>query len=121
MKKEIRNLYKYDAICPDCGKKIPIYFALADFYEPVLKKCKCCDALYWYDEDATYYIRPLEKQLEGKICEKCNTDLKDALVPTHTHIKCDHTNFSIHDNFLLSRRYDDSTEKIEVYLLYSET
>jgi len=122
MKKNTQNAYKYDAICPDCGKETRIYFTLADFYDaPIITKCKCCDTLYWHTPEDEYYIRPLEKQIEGKKCIKCEASLSEVLVPNHRDIKCKccKTIFSLADNFADSMKYDSPMEEIEVYLIYS--
>lgn len=120
MKKVIAKVNKYDAECSICKKKIPIYLMLPDFGDPpIIKKCKCCETLYWYTPDEDYYLKPYEKQIEGKRCEICNANLSENLVLTHKHIKCCGMIFSLDDNFIESMRIDSPLEKIEVYLIYS--
>ena len=120
MKKETRRAYVYNTKCFECNKSIPIYVTLPDFGDPpIIKKCRFCDELYWYTPDDEYYRNPLEKQLEGKTCVKCNADLSKALVPIHTHIKCCDTEFSLDDDFADCMNSDGSImENIEVYLIY---
>ena len=120
MKKETKRVYVYDAKCFECNKAIPIYFTVPDFGDPpIIKKCKFCNTLYWYTPEDEYYKRPLEKQLDGKACVNCNMGLGVALVPTHTHIKCCHSEFSIDDDFAYAIDLDSSVmENVEVYLIY---
>ena len=122
LNKTIINAYKYNTICFICGKEVPVYFTLLDNDygdEPILRKCKICDTLYLYRFEDAAYIQPIEKQVDGKTCLKCNKDLKETLVPTHTYLKCCGTIFSLDDDFDLSQNLDSSIiEKIEAYLIY---
>lgn len=121
MEKANKRAYVYHSKCTDSNKLIPkIYYTLPDFGDaPILKKCKFCDTLYWYTLEDEFYIQPLEKQIEGMSCEICNANLSEALVPTHTYIKCCNTVISLDDNFADSVGLDNGImEDIEVFLLY---
>jgi hypothetical protein len=117
-----KNVYLFEAKCLKCNETKPIYYTLSDFGDaPLIKKCKSCDAHYWYTLDDAHYIRPLDKQLEGKKCIECGVDLSEVLVDTHTHIKCCNSSFSLDADYANSARNNIfNMDKIAVYLIYSE-
>ena len=120
LRKAIHRAYVYSAKCIECNKSTPVYVTLPDFGDPpIIKKCKFCDTLYWYSPEDIYYKKPLEKQIEGKNCAICAANLCEALVPTHTHIKCCNTEYSLDDDFINLVDLDYSVmEDVEVYLVY---
>jgi len=113
----IIKAYRYDTKCFECTKLIPIYFTIPGVgYPPTIKKCKYCDTLYWHSiTDEEYGL--LEKYIVGKKCVQCHADLSEALVQTHTNIKCCNTSFSL-DIFPPTHRHEEYIEeKVKVYLL----
>ena len=118
MKKQTIKAYVYHTKCFECNKEIPVYHVSDPWTLTIIKKCKFRDMLYAYtpyDERE----RPLEKQLEGKTCVKCNAELAKALVATHTHIKCCNSEFSLDDDFAdLFGRDSDVMENVEAYSIY---
>ena len=120
MKQETKRVYLYQTKCFECGKIIPVYCTLADFGDPpIIKKCRYCNTLYWYTPEDDFYIKPIEEQLDGKHCVRCNADLQKSLVPTHEYIKCCGTEFSLDGDFIYSINLDnDHTIDVEVNLIY---
>lgn len=121
MKKESKRVYVYETKCFECDKPIPVYCTLADFGDPpIIKKCKYCNTLYWYSPEDDFYIKPIEQQLEGKRCIRCDADLQESLVSTHKQIKCCGTEFSLDDDFADSIDPDSApTRDVKVNLIYS--
>ena len=121
MKKETKMAYVYNATCFDCNSIKKVYYTVADFGDaPIIKKCNHCDELYWYTPDDEVYILPIDKQLNGKKCEKCNAQLLNALVSTHKNIQCCGTEFSLDDDFAGCKIQPVAEmEQIDVYLIYS--
>ena len=120
MNKEVKRAYVYEVKCVKCEKNQPVYFTVPDFGDaPIIQKCRFCDTLYWHTPEDEYHIKPLDKQLEGKVCIKCNADLSKALVPAHSHIKCCNMEFSLDDNFSYNIDWDcASMAEVEVSLIY---
>jgi len=120
MKKEVKRAYVYEAKCFECNKIQKIYFTMPDFGDaPIIQKCRFCSTLYWHTPEDEYYIKPLDKQLEGKACIKCDANLNKTLVPTHSHIKCCNVEFSLDDDYSYGISVDSaSMEEVEVYLIY---
>lgn len=121
MKKDIKMVYVYNAKCFICNSSIKVYYTVADFGDaPIIKKCNHCGELYWYTPDDEVYIQPIEKQLNGKKCEKCNAQLLNALVSTHKNIQCCGTEISLDDDFAgYTIQPEVEMEPIDVYLIYS--
>jgi hypothetical protein len=121
MKKVTKMVYVYNAICFQCNLNVKVYYTVSDFGDaPIIRKCSHCGELYWYTPDDEAYIRLIFKQLIGKHCEKCNTELLDNLIPTHKNIQCCSTEFSLEDDFA-GYNIPPATEMvpIDVYLIYS--
>jgi hypothetical protein len=121
MKKEKKMVYFYSVPCSDCNQIKYIYYTVADFGDaPYIRHCKYCGELYWYTPDDEAYVKSIDAQLNGKKCEKCKADLKNALVPTHRNIQCCGKEFSLDDDFI-SPNIPPNTAMIpiEVYLIYS--
>lgn len=121
MKRETKMVYVFNAVCIDCNNNKKVYYTVADFGDaPIIKKCAQCGELYWYTPDDEAYIQPIDKQLSGKKCEKCKTELINALVPTHKNIQCCGTEFSLDDDFA-GYNIPAVTElvSVDVYLIYS--
>lgn len=121
MRKVTKMVYVYNATCLDCNSSKKVYYTVADFGEaPIIKKCSHCGELYWYTPEDDAYIQPIDKQLIGKKCEKCNAELLKALVPTHVNIQCCGMEFSLDDDFA---GYNippvSEMEQVDVYLIYS--
>jgi len=121
MKKESKMVYVYNAKCFNCNSSKKVYYTVADFGDaPIIKKCNHCGELYWYTLDDEEYIQSIDKQLDGKKCEKCNVELLNALVPTHKNIRCCGTEFSLDDDFTgYNIQPSAEMEQVDVYLIYS--
>ena len=114
-------VYVFNTACIECSTNKEVYYTVPDFGEPpIIKKCKHCGELYWYSPEDEAYIQPVDKQLSGKKCEKCKTELINALVPTHKNIQCCGTEFSLDDDFA-GYNISPVTDMIavDVYLIYS--
>ena len=120
MEKAIKRAYVFYTKCVDCNKRISVYHTLPDFGDPsYIKKCRFCDTLYWYTPEDEFYVKCYNEQIMSKACAVCNAKLSDALVNTHTSLRCCNAAFSLDDNFADSVDLDNEvTEDIEVYLLY---
>ena len=74
--------------CQECGKTIETYFVHGDTHRPKLMQCNNCDAIYYYDEEFSHYLKPIDEQIDGKVCATCKTNLKDSLVKYKPPKKC---------------------------------
>lgn len=120
MQRKTIPAYTFEAVCGDCGKAIPVYYQLSDFYEAVeLRRCRQCGTLFCYTREDEAYRRPLDKQLADKTCPQCDCVLRHALVQPHKQISCCGEPFDLDDDYPRHGRYDDPTTLIEVYDLYS--
>lgn len=111
----------YNATCLECNSSIKVYFTVADFGDaPIIKKCSQCGELYWYTPEDEAYIQPIDKQLVGIKCVKCNASLLNTLIPTHKKIKCCGIEFSLDDDFSGFKIPPvTELEQVDVYLIYS--
>ena len=86
--KEMHGCGVVRSCCEDCNECHESYFVLGDTHRPQLMQCSRCDSIYYYDKEYAHYIRPLERQIEGKLCEACGARLVETLRKYKPSKKC---------------------------------
>lgn len=115
------KVFKHKTVCDECNKEIYVYYTVSDFGDaPILMRCVNCGEYYWYTLDDVAYIKPIDKQLENLMCEKCGINLSDSLTLTHKNIRCCNNTFSLDDNFATNVILPDSEMVLlNVYMIYT--
>lgn len=100
--------------CGKCGSSNESFFVEGDSREPRLMQCSNCHTVFYYEEETSYYHKPLNEQLDGKVCPECSVELKDHLKPYKSAKTCSNC------DGLLLRESVEPTAYREFYDLYSD-